>query len=289
MGIAITIFNVISIIILGLMLLKGYMSGLWKSLVSFGILIVGMIILFLCLNPISNIIVNSGISEVIQDMINNMLFEGEAVMDPQITEFVLSLVAVIAKTIILIIGTFLLVCVIEPIISLIVNLIIFSKKDSERNKKPIWVRLGGLGVKAVQFFIVMMGLFLPVFALNSLVLTYEETLVENQIIEEESGEIFGILNDFDKTFVKAPVNAINSVFNTKLEINLFSSVSVIKFGENKINLIKEIYNARSIIGLVLCALAFLAPILFAGLYTASAVETTVNTLDAVNDIVKTVE
>lgn len=250
MGIAITIFNVISIIILGLMLLKGYMSGLWKSLVSFGILIVGMIILFLCLNPISNIIVNSGISEAIQDMINNMLFEGEAVMDPQITEFVLSLVAVIAKTIILIIGTFLLVCVIEPIISLIVNLIIFSKKDSERNKKPILVRLGGLGVKAVQFFIVMMGLFLPVFALNSLVLTYEETLVENQIIEEESGEIFGILNDFDKTFVKAPVNAINSVFNTKLEINLFSSVSVIKFGENKINLIKEIYNARSIIGLV---------------------------------------
>ena len=101
MGIAITIFNVISIIILGLMLLKGYMSGLWKSLVSFGILIVGMIILFLCLNPISNIIVNSGILEVIQDMINNMLFEGEAVMDPQITEFVLSLVAVIAKTIIL--------------------------------------------------------------------------------------------------------------------------------------------------------------------------------------------
>ena len=99
--------------------------------------------------------------------------------------------------------------------------------------------MGGLGVKAVQFFIVMMGLFLPVFALNSLVLTYEETLVENQIIEEESGEIFGILNDFDKTFVKAPVNAINSVFNTKLEINLFSSVSVIKFGENKINLIKN--------------------------------------------------
>ena len=104
------------------------------------------------------------------------------------------------KTIILIIGTFLLVCVIEPIISLIVNLIIFSKKDSERNKKPIWVRLGGLGVKAVQFFIVMMGLFLPVFALNSLVLTYEETLVENQIIEEESGEIFGILNYFYKKF-----------------------------------------------------------------------------------------
>lgn len=54
-------------------------------------------------------------------------------------------------------------------------------------------------------------------------------------------------------------------------------------------IVKSQNMSKSIIGLVLCALAFLAPILFAGLYTASAVETTVNTLDAVNDIVKTVE
>ena len=185
------------------MLLKGYMSGLWKSLVSFGILIVGMIILFLCLNPISNIIVNSGISEVIQDMINNMLFEGEAVMDPKLADLTLGLAAMIVKMTVLFAGMAFLICVVEPIISLIINLIFFRNKKVETdgkpaNKKPLWVRLGGLGVKAVHFFVVMIALFIPVFALNSLVLTYEDAIVEQPNIEEETVEIFNLLNDIDK-------------------------------------------------------------------------------------------
>ena len=257
MDTAIIVFNVVCIIILGLMLLKGYMSGLWKSLVSLGILIVGMVILFILINPIGNSIVNPENSGVIQDMINDMLVEEEAVMNPQVADFILGLTAVIVKMFVLMIGMFLLICVIEPIISLIINSIVFKKKevnqeDTENsNKKPIGLRLGGLGVKAVQFFIVMMGLLLPLFAVNSLVLSYEDTLVENQVVDEETEEIFDTLNKFDKSFVKAPVNAINGIFNTKLEVNMFSSTSIIKVGEHKINLIKEVYNAKSIVGLVL--------------------------------------
>lgn len=257
MDTAIIVFNVVSIIILGLMLLKGYMSGLWKSLVSLGILIVGMVILFILINPIGNSIVNPENSGVIQDMINDMLVEEEAVMNPQVADFILGLTAVIVKMFVLMIGMFLLICVIEPIISLIINSIVFKKKevnqeDTENsNKKPIGLRLGGLGVKAVQFFIVMMGLLLPLFAVNSLVLSYEDTLVENQVVDEETEEIFDTLNKLDKSFVKAPVNAINGIFNTKLEVNMFSSTSIIKVGEQKINLIKEVYNAKSVVGLVL--------------------------------------
>ena len=257
MDTAIIVFNVVSIIILGLMLLKGYMSGLWKSLVSLGILIVGMVILFILINPIGNSIVNPENSGVIQDMINDMLVEEEAVMNPEVADFILGLTAVIVKMFVLMIGMFLLICIIEPIISLIINSIVFKKKevnqeDTENsNKKPIGLRLGGLGVKAVQFFIVMMGLLLPLFAVNSLVLSYEDTLVENQVVDEETEEIFDTLNKFDKSFVKAPVNAINGIFNTKLEVNMFSSTSIIKVGEHKINLIKEVYNAKSIVGLVL--------------------------------------
>lgn len=257
MDTAIIVFNVVSIIILGLMLLKGYMSGLWKSLVSLGILIVGMVILFILINPIGNSIVNPENSGVIQDMINDMLVEEEAVMNPQVADFILGLTAVIVKMFVLMIGMFLLICVIEPIISLIINSIVFKKKEVNQentensNKKPIWLRLGGLGVKAVQFFIVMMGLLLPLFAVNSLVLSYEDTLVENQVVDEETEEIFDTLNKLDKSFVKAPVNAINGIFNTKLEVNMFSSTSIIKVGEQKINLIKEVYNAKSIVGLVL--------------------------------------
>ena len=257
MDTAIIVFNVVCIIILGLMLLKGYMSGLWKSLVSLGILIVGMVILFILINPIGNSIVNPENSGVIQDMINDMLVEEEAVMNPEVADFILGLTAVIVKMLVLMIGMFLLICVIEPIISLIINSIVFKKKevnqeDTENsNKKPIGLRLGGLGVKAVQFFIVMMGLLLPLFAVNSLVLSYEDTLVENQVVDEETEEIFDTLNKFDKSFVKAPVNAINGIFNTKLEVNMFSSTSIIKVGEHKINLIKEVYNAKSIVGLVL--------------------------------------
>lgn len=257
MDTAIIVFNVVSIIILGLMLLKGYMSGLWKSLVSLGILIVGMVILFILINPIGNSIVNPENSGVIQDMINDMLVEEEAVMNPEVADFILGLTAVIVKMFVLMIGMFLLICIIEPIISLIINSIVFKKKevnqeDTENsNKKPIGLRLGGLGVKAVQFFIVMMGLLLPLFAVNSLVLSYEDTLVENQVVDEETEEIFDTLNKLDKSFVKAPVNAINGIFNTKLEVNMFSSTSIIKVGEQKINLIKEVYNAKSIVGLVL--------------------------------------
>ena len=257
MDTAIIVFNVVCIIILGLMLLKGYMSGLWKSLVSLGILIVGMVILFILINPIGNSIVNPENSGVIQDMINDMLVEEEAVMNPEVADFILGLTAVIVKMFVLMIGMFLLICVIEPIISLIINSIVFKKKevnqeDTENsNKKPIGLRLGGLGVKAVQFFIVMMGLLLPLFAVNSLVLSYEDTLVENQVVDEETEEIFDTLNKLDKSFVKAPVNAINGIFNTKLEVNMFSSTSIIKVGEQKINLIKEVYNAKSIVGIVL--------------------------------------
>lgn len=257
MDTAIIVFNVVSIIILGLMLLKGYMSGLWKSLVSLGILIVGMVILFILINPIGNSIVNPENSGVIQDMINDMLVEEEAVMNPEVADFILGLTAVIVKMFVLMIGMFLLICIIEPIISLIINSIVFKKKevnqeDTENsNKKPIGLRLGGLGVKAVQFFIVMMGLLLPLFAVNSLVLSYEDTLVENQVVDEETEEIFDTLNKLDKSFVKAPVNAINGIFNTKLEVNMFSSTSIIKVGEQKINLIKEVYNAKSVVGLVL--------------------------------------
>ena len=257
MDTAIIVFNVVCIIILGLMLLKGYMSGLWKSLVSLGILIVGMVILFILINPIGNSIVNPENSGVIQDMINDMLVEEEAVMNPQVADFILGLTAVIVKMFVLMIGMFLLICVIEPIISLIINSIVFKKKEVNQentensNKKPIWLGLGGLGVKAVQFFIVMMGLLLPLFAVNSLVLSYEDTLVENQVVDEETEEIFDTLNKLDKSFVKAPVNAINGIFNTKLEVNMFSSTSIIKVGEQKINLIKEVYNAKSIVGIVL--------------------------------------
>lgn len=257
MDTAIIVFNVVCIIILGLMLLKGYMSGLWKSLVSLGILIVGMVILFILINPIGNSIVNPENSGVIQDMINDMLVEEEAVMNPEVADFILGLTAVIVKMFVLMIGMFLLICVIEPIISLIINSIVFKKKEVNQentensNKKPIWLRLGGLGVKAVQFFIVMMGLLLPLFAVNSLVLSYEDTLVENQVVDEETEEIFDTLNKLDKSFVKAPVNAINGIFNTKLEVNMFSSTSIIKVGEQKINLIKEVYNAKSIVGIVL--------------------------------------
>lgn len=257
MDTAIIVFNVVCIIILGLMLLKGYMSGLWKSLVSLGILIVGMVILFILINPIGNSIVNPENSGVIQDMINDMLVEEEAVMNPEVADFILGLTAVIVKMLVLMIGMFLLICVIEPIISLIINSIVFKKKEVNQentensNKKPIWLGLGGLGVKAVQFFIVMMGLLLPLFAVNSLVLSYEDTLVENQVVDEETEEIFDTLNKLDKSFVKAPVNAINGIFNTKLEVNMFSSTSIIKVGEQKINLIKEVYNAKSIVGIVL--------------------------------------
>lgn len=260
MDTAIIVFNVVSIIILGLMLLKGYISGLWKSLVSLGILIVGMIILFLCLNPIGNSIVNPESTGVIQDIISDMLAAEDEVVNPAVAEFILAVAGVIVKMLVLIVGMFVLICIIEPIISLIVNSIVFRTRvqneevegnETTNNKKPIWLRLGGLGVKAVQFFIVMMGLLLPVFAVNSLVLSYEDTLVENNVVGTETEEIFGTLNKLDKSFVKAPVNAINSVFNTKLEINMFSSASVIKIGEQKINLIKEVYNAESIVGIVL--------------------------------------
>ena len=86
------------------MLLKGYISGLWKSLVSLGILIVGMIILFLCLNPIGNSIVNPESTGVIQDIISDMLAAEDAVINPGVAEFILGVAGVIVKMLVLILG-----------------------------------------------------------------------------------------------------------------------------------------------------------------------------------------
>lgn len=51
-----------------------------------------------------------------------------------------------------------------------------------------------------------------------------------------------------------------------------------------IALVKSQNTTKSVIGIVLCVLAFFAPILLAEYYLASAVETTVNVLDSVGDI-----
>lgn len=56
-----------------------------------------------------------------------------------------------------------------------------------------------------------------------------------------------------------------------------------------VSIVKSQNISKSVIGLVLCVLAFCAPIFLAELYLESAVETTVNTLDAVGTLVETVE
>lgn len=255
MNIGITIFNIITIVILGLMLLKGYLSGLWKSLVSLGVLVVGILVLALCVNPIGNAIANPENVGVLQEFINAQLGAGEAVMDPKLADLTLGLAAMIVKMTVLFAGMAFLICVVEPIISLIINLIFFRNKkvetDGKPNKKPLWVRLGGLGVKAVHFFVVMIALFIPVFALNSLVLTYEDAIVEQPNIEEETVEIFNLLNDIDKAFIKAPINLANGMFKTNIEINILSSLSDIKVGSHKINLIQEVSKAAPLVNIIL--------------------------------------
>lgn len=256
MNIGITIFNIITIVILGLMLLKGYLSGLWKSLVSLGVLVVGILVLALCVNPIGNAIANPENVGVLQEFINAQLGAGEAVMDPKLADLTLGLAAMIVKMTVLFAGMAFLICVVEPIISLIINLIFFRNKKVETdgkpaNKKPLWVRLGGLGVKAVHFFVVMIALFIPVFALNSLVLTYEDVIVEQPNIEEETVEIFNLLNDIDKAFIKAPINLANGMFKTNIEINILSSLSDIKVGSHKINLIQEVSKAAPLVNIIL--------------------------------------
>ena len=255
MNIGITIFNIITIVILGLMLLKGYLSGLWKSLVSLGVLVVGILVLALCVNPIGNAIANPENVGVLQEFINAQLGAGEAVMDPKLADLTLGLAAMIVKMTVLFAGMAFLICVVEPIISLIINLIFFRNKkvetDGKPNKKPLWVRLGGLGVKAVHFFVVMIALFIPVFALNSLVLTYEDAIVEQPNVEEETVEIFNLLNDIDKAFIKAPLNLANGMFKTNIEINILSSLSDIKVGSHKINLIQEVSKAAPLVNIIL--------------------------------------
>ena len=56
-----------------------------------------------------------------------------------------------------------------------------------------------------------------------------------------------------------------------------------------VSIVKSQNMSKSVIGLVLCVLALLAPILFAESYATSAIKTTVNTVDAVNYIMETVE
>jgi hypothetical protein len=97
----------------------------------------------------------------------------------------------------------------------------------------------------------MIALFIPVFALNSLVLTYEDVIVEQPNIEEETVEIFNLLNDIDKAFIKAPINLANGMFKTNIEINILSSLSDIKVGSHKINLIQEVSKAAPLVNIIL--------------------------------------
>ena len=244
-------FNIFCVIVLVLMLLKGYLSGLWKSLVSLGIIIIGMIILIIVVNVVGKSVTNPDNITKIQELLYGSSSSEEVFNNPAVTGALLGVSAAVIKLVVFFTGMLSLVLFFEPIISLIVNSIVFSKteKHEKRNKKTIGIRLGGLGVKLAQFFIIMFAVFLPVFGANALVVEYQDVLVEAEMIDADD-ETFNELKKIDKSFVKAPINILNSMFNTRLEVNMLGSIASLELEGNKVNFIKEAYNAKEIVGVV---------------------------------------
>lgn len=239
------IFNVFFLFILLLMMGFGFLFGMWRKLRSLGGLLIGILLLLIFMNPIAKGIVNADlpfIGQSITELVMEKLSSGmEIASDGELALLCNSVALSLAKIIVLFLGMLVVFAVIVPLNLIIVRIVV----GRDEHKKNIGIRFAGMGIAVAEVLIGFFLITLPIFGTTSLIMSYEDVLSTN----EDTKEIIEAVEVIDNVIP----NKITKIFGKKAPVNALGSITKVKNKNGKINIFKEVYNAKPVLVVLLDA------------------------------------
>lgn len=240
------VINILFILILLLVAGLGFLSGLWKKLRTLGGVLIAVIFLLIFLTPISKALVDmnipgvgSSINELIIDGVSDKLANGNDLVGEELILLCETIALSIIKMIALPFVMGIMLLIIEPLNALILKIVV----GKEKRKKTLGIRFGGMGIGIAEVLIVYFFMLLPLYGTSSLIMSYENVLTGT----EEMEEIVEAVDIIDDTIP----NAINKIFGKKMPYKALGSITAAKNKNGKLNIFKEIDNARPIVEVVI--------------------------------------
>lgn len=242
-----SIFNGFFLFILLLMMIFGFVFGMWRKLRSIGGLLLGIILLIILINPISEAIVSvnlpivdKSITNIVVEILSEAIANGETIGEnSEIALLCNSIALSVTKILVLFIGMIIIFTIIVPLNLIIVRII----AGEDKHKKNIGIRFAGMGIAALEVLISFFLITLPIFGTTSLVMSYKDILEQN----EDTAEVIEVVEVIDNVIP----NKIAKFFGEKTPINALGALTQTKNKNGNINIFKELANIKPILKIAL--------------------------------------
>ena len=255
--------------ILGLFVIGGLIAGVKKSLISFSLLILLVVGLYIGLNPICNLLLDVNaewmgitsfrdaiVSEITNNVpeISSLMIEGTAVYN-----LVMNITVTVMRLIVFFVGSLVIVFVIEPILRVIVKVILGVRKKKGQKK----LRLLGAGVNFLKGVFILTLVFFPIGGSIGLVkelrTVIEETneqelalmpLAEGYVTNEYQ-EVFDLVEAFENLRFKKIINVSKFVLGKPLDEYIFNKTLMLKHEGKKSYIVDDLKEGLKIASIYL--------------------------------------
>ncbi len=255
--------------ILGLFVIGGLIAGVKKSLISFSLLILLVVGLYIGLNPICNLLLDVNaewmgitsfrdaiVSEITNNVpeISSLMIEGTAVYN-----LVMNITVTVMRLIVFFVGSLVIVFVIEPILRVIVKVILGVRKKKGQKK----LRLLGAGVNFLKGVFILTLVFFPIGGSIGLVkelrTVIEETneqelalmpLAEGYVTDEYQ-EVFDLVEAFENLRFKKIINVSKFVLGKPLDEYIFNKTLMLKHEGKKSYIVDDLKEGLKIASIYL--------------------------------------
>lgn len=246
--------NMISLIInigflVGLIaiLLNGFVKGFWNKTRSSIALVIGIVLLLILINPLSNALANmklgfldASLNEAIISWLGEALNNGMEISEgSELYKLCSSLSLSMIKIIVLLGGFIIILLLFVPLTLLVLRLIL----GKDEHHKTLGFRFLGMGISLGQYLVCTFLLMLPVYGFSSLLLTYEKELREPL----DAKEVVVVAEEIDKTIP----NILNKALGKNTAVNTLGTLTKVKNEHGTINVIKEVQNIEPLVAILL--------------------------------------
>lgn len=184
---------IVTAVIVGIIyFISGYKKGLWRSLVSLGITVISIILSVIFAKLIATPIANTLVTNFLPDLVGD-LFEDVSFISAIIMPIIVNAVTVILSALFFVVILLLLLIVLK----LIGNRIRCRYLDLDKYSHK-GLRFGGMGVRALDTFLVTMMLLLPIYGTISLFSPVATMAIS--VAEVEEPEIVETVDAVDNNF-----------------------------------------------------------------------------------------
>lgn len=254
------------LVFVGLFVLGGLIAGVKRSLISLVLLVSLVFGLYIMLNPLGNLLLDIEIGQFGISTIRESLIEGVVESVPQIAslmvegnevyEFFMSVAVTSMRLLLFFVGSLLIIFLIEPFLRLIVKAILGVGRKTKRNYRLLGAVVNGLK----GLFILTMILF-PISGLFGLAKEAQSLIEDNDLIEmslttmdyeeeeQQSSEIFEIIDLYENLRVKKIINFSRFVFQKPLDEYIFNKTLLLTHNGKKIYFLEDVEKELKIVSI----------------------------------------